>query len=366
MRNLLLIYLFIIFSGCKSISNPIEDALKSSKSKISIVKKNIKKHNIQIKLTIIGSENRFVDYNFNVDDQKYFYPASTVKLPIVLLALEKVNQYEKISVETPFKLEDDTLKTSMKDEIFKILTISDNQASNRLFEFLGQDYINEKLKNKGFKNSRIVHRLSAPDSENLNTKKVLFFTHDSILVFRSVNKKLNVLEMKNTMIGKGFYDKSGNLVNRAMDFSEKNYISINDLHNMTKRLFYPENFTEKERFNISKDQFELVKKAMSAAPSELDFDTNIYSDNYFNFFLRKDEKTNSIKDKLKIYNKVGTAYGQLTETALIISKNNSIILTATMNVNKNQYLNDDIYEYDSIGIPFFASISREVLNIFID
>ena len=366
MRNLLLIYFFVTLCGCKSISNPIEDALKSSESIISIVKKNIKNHDIQIKLTILSSENRFIDYNFNVDNKKYFYPASTVKLPIVLLALEKINQYEKISVETPFKLEDDTLKTSMREEIFKILTISDNQASNRLFEFLGQDYINEKLKDKGFENSRIVHRLSAPDSENLNTKRVLFFTYDSTLVFRSINKKLNGLKLKNTVTGRGYYDRSGNLINDAMDFSEKNYISINDLHNMTKRLFYPENFTEKERFNISKDQFELVKKAMSSAPSELNFDTNKYSDNYFNFFLREDEKTNSIKEKLKIYNKGGTAYGQLTETALIISKNNSLILTATMNVNKNQYLNDDIYEYDSIGIPFFSSISREILNIFIE
>jgi hypothetical protein len=149
-----------------------------------------------------------------------------------------------------------------------------------------------------------------------------------------------------------------------MDFSNKNFISINDLHEMTQRLFYPDNFKEKERFNLTEDQLELVKKAMSTVPSELkNLDPDEYSDNYVKFFSRRDEKTMTKDDDLEIYNKVGTAYGQLTETALIISKNNTIILTATMTVNENQYLNDDKYEYDSIGIPFFSTLSREILNL---
>ena len=363
MRNLLLISLALILSGCKSLGGPIEDALKSSKSTISIVKKNIKNHNIQIKLSVVSSENKFTEYSFNVDDEKYFYPASTVKLPIVLLALEKINQYDNISVKTPFKLEDDTLKTTMEDEIYKIFTISDNQASNRLFEFLGQDYIKEKFEDKGFENSRIVHRLSTSDSKNPNTKKVLFFTDDSILVFRSFNKKSNGLELKNTMLGKGFYDESGNLINEAMDFSDKNFISIDDLHEMTQRLFYPDNFKEKERFNLTEDQFKLVKKAMSTVPSQLNLDPDEYSDDYVKFFSRRYKKISLKEEKLEIYNKVGSAYGQLTETALIISQNNTIILTATMTVNKNQIYNDDVYEYDSVGIPFFSSLSKEILNL---
>ena len=363
MRNILLISVILILSGCKSLGGPIEDALKSSKSRISIVKKNIKNHNIQIKLSVVSAEDRFTDYSFNVDDEKYFYPASTVKLPIVLLALEKINEYDNISVKTPFKIEDDTLSTTMEDEIYKIFTISDNQSNNRLFEFLGQDYIKEKFEEKGFENSRIVHRLSTSNSKNLNTKKVLFFTEDSTMVFRSFNKKSNSLQLKNTMLGKGFYDESGNLINEAMDFSEKNFISINDLHEMTQRLFYAGNFKEKERFNLTEDQFELVKKAMSTVPSELNLDPDEYADNYVKFFSRRDKKTNTKEDELEIYNKVGTAYGQLTETALIISKNNTIILTATMTVNENQLYNDDVYEYDSIGIPFFSTLSKEILNL---
>src|SRR5580765_3761064 len=34
----------------------------------------------------------FKNYYFNVDPNKYFYPASTVKMPIALLALQKLNE----------------------------------------------------------------------------------------------------------------------------------------------------------------------------------------------------------------------------------------------------------------------------------
>ncbi len=37
----------------------------------------------------------FTDYSFHVDPQLYFYPASTVKLPLAALSLEKLNSLHK-------------------------------------------------------------------------------------------------------------------------------------------------------------------------------------------------------------------------------------------------------------------------------
>ena len=65
-----------------------ESTLTSSKPSISSVKKNLKNHEIQIKLTVIDKGGN-INYKFNVDNDDYFYPASTVKLPIALLAIEK-------------------------------------------------------------------------------------------------------------------------------------------------------------------------------------------------------------------------------------------------------------------------------------
>ena len=47
-------------------------------------------------------------------------------------------------------LEDDTLKTTFKNELEKVFILSDNQANNRFFEFTGQDYLNKKFTSKGF------------------------------------------------------------------------------------------------------------------------------------------------------------------------------------------------------------------------
>ena len=67
-------------------------------------------------------------------------------------------------------------------------------------------------------------------------------------------------------------------------------------------------------------------------------------------------------ENIIIHNKVGFAYGQLSDVAYIKNKNISIILTATIDVNTNNIYNDDIYEYDSIGFPFIAEISREIIK----
>ena len=68
--------------------------------------------------------------------------------------------------------------------------------------------------------------------------------------------------------------------------------------------------------------------------------------------------------EIRIYNKVGDAYGTITDVAYIKDKKNEIefFLTATILVNENKIFNDDIYESDQIGIPFLAALGRAVLE----
>ena len=165
MKNFLLVLVFFLSFGCKSSKTPIDFAIKSSKPSISSVKKNLKNHEIQIKLTVIDKEEN-INYKFNVDNEDYFYPASTVKLPIALLAVEKVNESKYITLDTPFRVENESERYTLRDEILKMFVVSDNKSFNRIFEFLGQDYINGKLNSLGFDNTKIFHRLSVEDSEN--------------------------------------------------------------------------------------------------------------------------------------------------------------------------------------------------------
>ena len=86
-----------------------------------------------------------------------------------------------------------------------------------------------------------------------------------------------------------------------------------------------------------------------------------FYDSYGKFFLYGDSK-DRIPEQFKIYNKVGYAYGTLTETAYIVDEKAGIefLLTATILVNKNEIFNDDTYEYEEIGIPFLAQLGREI------
>ena len=59
-------------------------------------------------------------YKFNVDNEDYFYPASTVKLPIALVAIEKVNESKYITLDTPFRVENESKKYTLRDEILKM------------------------------------------------------------------------------------------------------------------------------------------------------------------------------------------------------------------------------------------------------
>ena len=100
---------------------------------------------------------------------------------------------------------------------------------------------------------------------------------------------------------------------------------------------------------------------MSAPPRHLGYDENEYYDSYGKFFIYGDSESR-IPEHIKIYNKVGYAYGTLTDCAYIKDEQNDLefILCATILVNSNETFNDNNYEFDTVGIPFLANLGREV------
>ena len=358
MKKLIFI-LLIINLGCSSSSDQqfINRFVDGNTKLLNIINNN----DIQLKLTVIDSAENFIEHEYNIDTNKYFYPASTVKLPIALFALEKLNENKILSIDTPFMLEDDTLKTTFKNELEKVFILSDNQANNRFFEFTGQDYLNKKFISKGFFNSTIFHRLSTINSSKIEGKRVDFFTNDSIISFQNNNKEPKKLKLEKIKKGKGYINSTGEMIKQEMDFSEKNYISITDLHRIMKILFFPKKFNEKERFNLTNEQREILFNYMSGYPKDFGYSPKEFPYYFTKFFIYGDKEL-EVDENIVIYNKVGLAYGQLSDVAYIKKNNVSIILTATIDVNTNKIYNDDKYDYDSIGFPFLAEISREIIN----
>jgi len=358
MMRLLLLFIII---GCLNTSclnetkNPIENALTSNALKIKQVVDSIDRYEIQIKLSTISRKNdsvTFEDFEFQVNDSVYFYPASTVKFPGAILALEKLNENGLHTMDTPFYLEGDSITTTFKKDITDIFAVSSNDTYNRIFDYLGKDHMNKRLETLDLSPSRLSHRLSISDAYNLTTKSLIFHKNDSVLTTTKpmINTPIAPLKLKRIKKGIGYYNNDV-LVEEPMDFSEKNYLPITTIHKLMKRVIFPENFPVHLRFKLSKKQQEYLVKTMAVVPKKVGYNVKDYFDGYGKFFMYGDT-TENIPDHIKIHNKVGYAYGYLTDCAYIVDTKHHIeyILTATIHVNNDSIFNDDVYEYDSIGL----------------
>ena len=363
-------FLFICWNllSCQrktKVGNPIEVALSSDHLKIRRVMDSIANYAVQIKFSQIERSNgeiSFKDYEYQVDSNTYFYPASTVKFPIALLALSKLNTIENMDRNTRFYVEGDTVETTIRREIEKIFAVSDNQANNRLFEFLGQDYINQELQKILDGPVRISHRLSTPNSDEITSKPLIVYLNDSTthMLSGSINTSAEPLRMEAIEKGVGYYEEDS-LMLGSFDFSLKNYYPIDTQHEFLKKVMFSNHFPDDEKLKLTEEQLTFVHNAMHTVPKKMGYDETTYYDGYCKFFMYGDTKK-EIPKHIKIYNKVGDAYGTLTDCAYVHDTKNDIefLLTATVMVNKNKIFNDNTYEYDEIGFPFLAELGREI------
>ena len=282
-----------------------------------------------------------------------------------MAALEKLNEVDSLDMHTKFYVEGDSVSSTFGRAIQEIFAVSDNEANNRLVEFLGFDELNKRILEKGVGPIRIAHRLSTADADNITTKPLVIYTNDSTTVtskpiLNSPGKNLKINSIKK---GIGFYG-GDSLYQEPFDFSLKNYFPVKAQSELLKRVIFPKNFPEEERFNLSEKQHEFLLNSMGVLPYQVGYDRNEYYDGYVKFFMYGDSEE-PIPEGVKIYNKVGYAYGTLTDCAYIVDHDNKVefMLVATILVNNDQVFNDDHYEYDEIGIPFLAQLGREIYNL---
>lgn len=359
--------LALLIVGCSTQKNALQKTLASNNQKIKRVMDNPKQYEIQIIYTQILRDKKskvsFKDYTYNLNDTNYFYPASTIKLPIAILALEKLNALTNTSVNTEYQIDGSTEKLKFSKEISKVFAVSDNVASTNLFEFIGFDYMNQKMKDKGLSPFRMSHRLSGSDSSNPFVKSTKIFKEEnSVEVFPSkLNQSAISLNLNGIKKGIGYINAEDKLVNEPFDFSKKNYYPLETLHNTLKRIVFPEAFKEEERFKISEKDREFLLFSMQNLPKKAGYDPKEYYDGYCKFLMFVDTKEN-ISSHIKIYNKVGNAYGTMTDCAYIVDQENNVefMVSATILANKNGVFNDNIYEYQTISLPFLAELGRQL------
>jgi hypothetical protein len=65
---------------------------------------------------------------------------------------------------------------------------------------------------------------------------------------------------------------------------------------------------------------------------------------------------------IRIFNKIGNAYGFLIDNAYIVDfdNNTEFMLSAVINCNTNGIYNDEEYDYDGLGFPFMKNIGEVI------
>lgn len=366
----------------------LEELLKKNPELFGKVLENPAKYDVQILYTQINRDEKnrplFKSYRYRLDKDRYFYPASTVKLPTVLLALEKINQLRKknpaLSIYTPMLTDstgyqpgvrqDSTAENglpSVAQYIRKILLVSDNDAFNRLYELVGQCELNSQLREKGYKNTRITHRLAIPltPEQNRRTNAVQFVKGDTV-VYSQPAQVCDQTFRPEKPIQRGVgYLKDGALVKQPFDFTEKNFFSLEDQQDMLRAVLFPDDVPVRTKFDLTSDDYRFLYRYLSQLPRETKFPhyDSTYYDSYAKFLVFGDAKSR-MPASVRIFNKVGDAYGYMIDNAYIVDfeKNVEFLLSAVIYCNEDGIFNDNKYDYQTVGYPFLANLGRVLFD----
>jgi hypothetical protein len=312
----------------------------------------------------------------------YFYPASTVKLPLAALSLEKLNRlgiagvtkFTRLAFDSSYSgqvgmIRDSTSETgypSIAQFVRKAFLISDNDAYNRMYEFVGQEEINRRLHAMGYPEMRIVRQfMPLNESENRHTNALRFLDDNGNLLYSQppVFNRDSFRFGPEAKLGIGYLNAHDSLIQRPMDFTRHNRIPLEDLQQLMQTVLFPLSVPQLKRFKLSDDDYAFLYRYLSQYPSETPFpkyDTSVFYDSYVKFYFQ--EGGHNMPAQIRVFNKVGWAYGFLTDVSYIVDFSNRIefMITTTVYTNEDGILNDNTYEYETLALPFLYRIGQDI------
>ena len=394
-KFLVIIFLFGLFKTTNSQQNSIElsqDVLSFIQGKDSLVDEvfnNQEKFKLQI---IYGQTNRISDDSVEVVNamlskfNAYFYPASAIKLPCAILALEKLNELSIPSLHY-FRIGDEFFcgnmshvnnsnknKSSYYDMIKIMLTVSDNAAYNSVYEFLTPAYITNQLMDRNLRSINIYRRFAGCSvAENLKINSISFYNANDDFIIKQEASVLGLAEMAEKykytnakLIGDN-HEANSTILNKPYDFNYNIEASLVDLHEGLVRLVYPNSILPEFSWKINPNDRDFVLKHLGLYPKELNIpkysDTLKYPDNLYKYIALGNE-TNLSNIHLRTFSKLGLSYGFVTETAYVVdfTENIDFFLSISMYVNENKTVNDNQYEYETVARPFCAKIGELLIE----
>lgn len=386
-RSIFLSFVFCIicFSiKAQPVTDPILNDVLASNQKLHHILSNPDSFRVQIIYTQINRDKKgkpsFKNYYFHVDPALYFNPASMVKMPLAFLSLEKLNQlkidkHASMFFDSSYPKQKAMAKDpSSKDSsasiahfIKRAFLISENDPYNRMYQFMGQGPINEILNQKGYTSVRISRQfMGFSEEENKHTNRIYFknntgkITYDQPAAYnaRSIDYPSGPI-----LVGKQHINREEQLVHAPFDFTKHNSISLEDMQQMLQAIIFPGSVPEQKRFNITEEDRQFLLQYLSQYPSETNYpkyDDSIYYDSYVKFFFH--DSTHQMPKHIRVFNKVGWAYGFLTDVSYVLDTQHHIdyFLSATVYVNSDGVVNDSKYDEETVGFPFLSELGKTI------
>lgn len=326
-------------------------------------------------------------YSYDAD-KYYYYCASMVKLPACVLTLEKINNLTRYRVDmldslgidsigctelNPKSLMLGTPYSCLGHYIKEMLMLSNNHAFNPVYDFLGQQYFQDRLHEVGCGSAVISNRFANCDT-NMNRlcdPVSIYDRHSHELKYSQpciINERRQFYNGDlNPQVGIGYIGGANQLINLPKDFRFANYIALSDLHKLLTKIIFPETQLPSEKLNLTRRDYQYLYKCMGMFPRESAYpklDSVQYPDMYMKYFMGEDSGVYTMPDNIRIFNKVGQAYGFMTDCSYVVDTLNKVefFLSCSMYLNADGILNDGIYEYDQTGYPFFHNLFNAVYD----
>jgi hypothetical protein len=374
----------------KSLLSPSDSRLLDSLLHTSPALAQVLNHPATYQLQIIYTQiNRdvqnvphFTQHTYHLNPRQYFNPASLVKLPVALLALEKlhtlpspINRSTILSTgvawrcQTPIPfaaLADSDRQATVGNYIKRMLLVSDNLAYNRLYEFLGQKTLNDRLQQLGYKGSRIVRRFAPCDTAaNRHTNPIAFHSSNGDTLYKQpaqINPHTPAPPLGTVSVGRA-YKVGDRIIHQPYDFTTANNLPLTDITSILQTALFPEVILSDQRPNLTNSDYAFLRQYLHLTPHASHFSsytTSKYFDTYKKYLYYGRFPTAKLQPGLRIFNIVGMSHGYLADVAYFADSlhQSEFLLSAVLYVNQDGIINDGAYEYESIGEPFLAHLGQ--------
>ncbi|MDO7888131.1 serine hydrolase [Hymenobacter cheonanensis] len=324
----------------------------------------------------------FTQHTYHLSPRQYFNPASLVKLPVALLALEKlhtlptpINRSTIMSTGTAWRCQtpvpfaapaDSDQLATVGNYIKRMLLVSDNLAYNRLYEFLGQKPLNDRLQQLGYPGSRIVRRFAPCDTAaNRHTNPIAFHTLAGDTIYKQpaqTNPRTPAPPLGPVFAGRA-YQVGRLVIHRPYEFTTANNLPLLDITALLQTALFPESVPAAQRPHLTPADHAFLRQYLHLTPHASHF-TPYTAPRYFDaykkylYYGRRPEA--QLQPGLRIFNIVGMSHGYLADVAYFADSlhQSEFLLSAVLYVNQDGIINDAAYEYDTTGEPFLAQLGQ--------